>query len=183
MKKLALLAGLLLLGFKPIVAQTIDEMLMEANRLYISGSFEEGVALLIQVAGQSNSPDVQEKSADAFYWIREMAEEGNIKAQSALATLYFYGVGNPQNYDEAFAWFSKAAEQGHAKAQYGLGFMYLNIKNEPSAAFDWFLKAAKQGNLDAADNLVLMYNTGQGVELDKEQAVYWQGVIKSLEGK
>jgi len=66
MKKLVLLVGLLSLSLKPIAAQTIDEMLMEANRLYVGGNFEEGVALLIQVAGQTNSADFQQKKCRCF---------------------------------------------------------------------------------------------------------------------
>src|SRR2546426_8511516 len=55
---------------------------------------------------------------------RARADQGDAKAQSELASMYFYSRGVPQDYAAAVRWARKAADQNDAKAQDGLGYMY-----------------------------------------------------------
>ncbi len=52
--------------------------------------------------------------ATALRELRPLAEQGNAKAQSGLAVMYFLGLGVPQDYGEAAKWARKAAEHGDA---------------------------------------------------------------------
>jgi hypothetical protein len=53
-----------------------------------------------------------------------LAEQGHVKAQAKLLTMYSDGDGAPQDYDQAVIWGRKAAEQGQTNAQVILGTMY-----------------------------------------------------------
>ncbi len=56
--------------------------------------------------------------------LRQLADQGNAKAQYNLGVLYANGQGVTQDYREAVRWFRKAADQGDADAQTNLGVMY-----------------------------------------------------------
>ena len=45
-----------------------------------------------------------------FEEIKEMAEQGEPKAQALLGSQYYYGEAVPQDYKQAFKWYTKAAE-------------------------------------------------------------------------
>ena len=64
--------------------------------------------------------------------LRELAENGNARAQYKLGLNYVNG-GNEEateddtgGYKEAFKWWRKAAQRNHPHAQYYLGVMYSN---------------------------------------------------------
>jgi TPR repeat protein len=69
--------------------------------------------------------------------LRQVAEQGEAKAQFILGTVYANGKEVPQNYKQAVAWYQKAAEQGHASAQYDLGQMYTRGWNMGAAMRFW----------------------------------------------
>ena len=75
------------------------------------------------------------------------AENGDIRAQLALAIAYYYGRGVAQDNEKAAFWAKKAAEKGSADAQYALGTLYYHGKgvtqNRPQAEY-WYRKAAMQ---------------------------------------
>ena len=77
-----------------------------------------------------------------------LAEQGHIKAQLFLGSMYDEGRGVPQDYAEAVKWYRKAAEQGDASAQSSLGVMYANgdaVPQDYVQAHMWFNLAAAQG--------------------------------------
>lgn len=83
--------------------------------------------------------------------LRQVAEQGEVKAQFILGTVYANGKGVPQNYKQAVAWYQKAAEQGHTEAQYDLGRIYYHGKGVPEdlqQAYVWFSVAVANGYND-----------------------------------
>lgn len=94
----------------------------------------------------------QGRHAEAFSLYRQLAEQGNAKAQFNLGVMYDRGQYVPQSYAEAVSWYSKAAEQGNANAQYNLACKYQTgqgvIKDETKAAF-WYRRAAEEGTAEA----------------------------------
>jgi TPR repeat protein len=107
---------------------------------------------------------------------RVRAEQGEAKAQSELASMYFYGRGVPQDYAEARRWARKAADQGYATAQEALGDLYYHGRAVPqdyAEAARWYRKAADQGDVEAQNSLGYMYYYGQGVSQDFAEAVRW----------
>ena len=55
--------------------------------------------------------------ATALRIMRELADQGNVSAQTALGFMYEDGLGVTQDYAEAVKWFRKAADQGEAIKQ------------------------------------------------------------------
>ena len=135
---------------------------------------------LFQLAGEAYANG---DYASAVEQLTEAAEQGNVRAQADLGTLYSDGDVIPQNMEEAFKWFSKAATQGYAPAQFGLGVRYHRgegVLQDHSAAIKWYIAAAEQGNVMAAFNLGRIYNRGEGTTFDIDQAIYWYKVAANL---
>src|SRR5271157_3614753 len=85
--------------------------------------------------------------AAAIQLCRPLAEQGDARAQTSLAGMYYNGQGVEQDYAEAAKWLRKAAEQGYAPAQADLGVMYWNGQGVPQdvvAAYMWLNLAATQ---------------------------------------
>ncbi|MDH3280119.1 MAG: sel1 repeat family protein [Gammaproteobacteria bacterium] len=85
--------------------------------------------------------------ADNATAIRTLAEQGDVKAQFALGTMYRDGRGVVQDYAETLRWWRKAAELGAIDAQYALGNMYAGgsgIAQDNILAHMWYDIATKQ---------------------------------------
>jgi TPR repeat protein len=78
-----------------------------------------------------------------------LAEAGNGEAQTKLASLYFQGLGVPQDYAKAAHWSRLAADQGDAVGQGSLGSMYFlgtGVPQDYIQAHMWLNLAAAQGD-------------------------------------
>ena len=107
------------------------------------------------------------------------AENGDLSAQSDLATDYFLD----QEPAKAYKWALLASKQGDASSQHTLGVLYkrgfsgqkANIKE----AVKWLTKSADQGDELAQEELFEMYYDGDGVPKDNKKAIKW---LKELAG-
>ncbi len=85
--------------------------------------------------------------AAALQLCRPLAEQGDARAQTCLAGMYYNGKGVQRDYAEAAKWVRKAAEQGYAPAQAYLGVLYWNGQGVPQdavLAYKWLNLAATQ---------------------------------------
>jgi TPR repeat protein len=108
--------------------------------------------------------------------IRPLAEQGDVRAQFNLATMYNAGRGIRQDQAEAAKWFRRAAEQGDMQAQRQLGFMYANgqgVARDDREAVKWYGRAAERGDADAQVNLGVMYSAARGTSQNFVQAQKW----------
>ena len=121
--------------------------------------------------------------------IKELAESGDAIAQCRLGEIFFFGEGQPQDYEKAAYWYQKAALQGIAIAQFNLGLYYfkgVGVSQNYEKAVYWYQKAAEQGDKDAQFNLGLCYHNGNGVPQNYEDACIWfqkaakQGHVKAI---
>jgi TPR repeat protein len=53
-------------------------------------------------------------------------EAGDVRAQTNLGAIYYYGEGIATNFDKAFRWYHAAALQGDVDAQIGLAVLYIH---------------------------------------------------------
>ena len=74
---------------------------------------------------------------------RAAADQGDAKAQVALANCYNNGTGIPKDTSEAVKWFKKAAEQGNTSAQSNLGILY--VDRSDMLAYMWLEIASELG--------------------------------------
>jgi uncharacterized protein len=108
--------------------------------------------------------------------VRPFAANGDVRAQSLLARMYYRGRGVRQDHIEALKWFRLAADQGDAIAQFNLGVMYsegLGAPQDNAEAAKWYRLAADQGNPQAQYNLGLWYAQGEGGTPDNVRAYMW----------
>lgn len=114
---------------------------------------------------------------EVFTLYARSAELGNPIAQYNLAMMYSNGESVYVDYQQAVYWFRKSAKQKFAPAQYRLGEMYYfekgGLPRDLDKAIELFKKAAKQKDSDAQMNLAMLSGTGEGLPLNKEEALSW----------
>lgn len=117
----------------------------------------------------------------AKYWYEKAAEQGDAYARYILGEMALEDDDDLQ----AFTFYMKAATEGCSEAQVRVGEFYctyhyeMGIDKDDSKAAEWFEKAAEQGNGEGAYWLGLHYKDGNGIEQDREKAIYW--LKKSIE--
>lgn len=113
--------------------------------------------------------------AQAFAWYQRAAMHGYMPAQFRLGSHFEQGVGTPKDLERARVWYRRAAEQGHAKAMHNLGVLTASAgtKSDLERAVQWFREAAERNLADSQYNLALMYEAGQGVEVNLAEAYKW----------
>ncbi len=90
--------------------------------------------------------------ATAIQIFRQLAEQGDAKAQIKLGVMY---------------------ARGWVVTTTGKIIEYRNVRPDQAEAVRWFRKAAEQGDTDAQYNLGIRYADGQGVTQDYAQAYMW----------
>lgn len=115
---LGMLAGLIYLGLAKGLPTLFETPLRAENALAKPSKPEraqdiENATLALDLASAG-------KYADAIAAIRRPALDGYRSAQSAVGTLYYRGMGVPQDFKEAVRWWRLAADQGDPPAQFGL---------------------------------------------------------------
>jgi TPR repeat protein len=129
--------------------------------------------------------------ADADWWLRLAARDGNAEAQFWLGNGYRRDWFGAVDYAEAITWLRKAAAQGLPNAQFGLGQMYElgeGVQQSPAIAATWYRKAAdhfpEMGNRrvggvwESEAQMVYMYRDGRLKGNDIE-AYMWLAVVDS----
>lgn len=119
---------------------------------------------------------VEQDFQEAARWYRQLASQGDARAQTSLGLMYARGLGFAPNMAEARRWWSLAAAQNDAGAQHNLGTVYLEgqgVAPDPKQALYWFERAAQRGHVLSQRLLGLMYFDGQGVAQDRETGLAW----------
>ena len=100
----------------------------------------------------NNGQGVPRDYAQAAFWYRKAADQGNAEAQFALALVYETGEeGVAKDSAEAARWLRKAADQGLADAQFGLAAHYMlgnGVPRDYSEAYFWLNLAASGPSQD-----------------------------------
>jgi hypothetical protein len=125
-----------------------------------------------------NGEDVAQSDADAVFWFRKAAGQGNPTAQFYLGVAYYTGKGVEQNPFEAMVWLRKAADQGLAAAEDNVGIMYANgvgVAADLQQARAWYAKAAQQGDAYAKAALAEL-DAGEIVAAQTQYKADEQGV-------
>ena len=129
-------------------------------------------AALLQDGKDQVADDNAEAARESF---RKASEAGSAQAAVLLGTLYARGDGGPKSDTDAVRMFRRAADLGDARGMYNLGQMCEAGRVSPGgpdyrAAAGWYLKAVNLGDHDAAFRLGLLYEQGNGVPKDLNQA-------------
>lgn len=114
--------------------------------------------------------------AAAVSELQPLAEAGNAEAQSELGTLFFRGLGVPQDDAAAARWERLAADQGFAPAQASLGALTMTgrgVAKDPAEAVRLLRASAAQGNADAMFSLGHCAAEGLGMPRSATEAERW----------
>jgi len=116
--------------------------------------------------------------ADGVDGLKNMVDLGSSEAAYLLGHRMFYGLeGYQKNTKEGLIWLNKAADLGNAVALHNLGFIYSegieNVTKDRKLAVQYFLRAAKLGLAASQNNLAWHYYTGDGVEKNIAEAIFW----------
>jgi len=114
-------------------------------------------------------------TANALFWYKKAASQGNVDAQLFVGSAYLHGFGITKNISEAKVWLNKAAKNKNALAQYYLASLFIKSKDARNRkkAVEWFILAAKNGNKEAQYRLGMSYYFGEGIKQDRAKAVQW----------
>jgi TPR repeat protein len=114
--------------------------------------------------------------AQAVYWYKKAAEQGDPNAQFELGWMYANEEGVAKDYKESLKWYRKAAEQGNIAAWINIGVAYENghgVPKDYEEAVKCYKKGAETNWAGAQSNLGGMYWSGKGVPKDYDEAVKW----------
>ncbi len=129
---------------------------------------------LLQAARGNSAP--RDDAADSIAMLQARAEDGDAKAQSALAFTYLGSPGVARDVSAAARWARAAADQGDANAQYLIGSLSLagtGVPRDPGQAVSWFTRSAAAGNVKAMHNLAIAYVQGNGAPKNPAAAARW----------
>jgi TPR repeat protein len=124
---------------------------------------------------------VRKSQKQAFYWYKKSADQGCDSAQASLADLYRHGEGVAEDSEQAMFWYRKAAEQG-AK-EYQLKLADVLVDDAPHEAAHWYRLAAESNDAEAQFKLAELYEQGNGVPKNDQEAFYWYLKAEHLEAK
>jgi hypothetical protein len=133
----------------------------------------------LAIAGPLEDAVAANKAGD---WVRavqiwrQLAEQGDRRAQAMLGVMYDMGRGVPLDRVEGLKWTRRAAEQGDAGSQFALGSAYAAgevVTRDWAEAAKWHRRAAEQD--DPVSQLILggHYAQGLGVQKDYVEAMKW----------
>ena len=114
----------------------------------------------------------------ALHYLREAVKLNESNAILELGELYEKGeLGLSQDLQEAINCYMKAAELGNSEALYLMGEVYedppasCNLARDLPKSLELFTRAAEKGHLESLKILADKYSKGDGVAVNKEQAV------------
>lgn len=105
-----------------------------------------------------------------------LANEGDVEAINAIASMYEHGQGVDKDSMKAFRQFERSANLGNVTGQYNLGRLYeqgVNGARNTFEAVNWLKKAADQQYTLAMDYLARIYFHGRGVNRSYEKSYHW----------
>jgi TPR repeat protein len=111
--------------------------------------------------------------AKAMQFLRLAVEHGYPLAQKELGDMFVRAIGVTENKEEGLQLLRLAAEQGDRESQYRLGEILLDEQKNSVEGMRLMKDAANQKDANAQYYLGTMYDFGEGVPKDGEEAKRW----------
>lgn len=137
-----------------------------------------GLGLLV-----NESPDVER--GDAIPWLRRAADRGDVSAKFHLADFYSssFEASGFQDNRKALQLFLEVAQTGDPYAAANAGAMFharWPDRTDLANAREWYEAAAKGGLSNPAWRIAWMFEHGDGVRRDLEEAYKWLDIADDL---
>ncbi|MCG7548045.1 tetratricopeptide repeat protein [Pseudoalteromonas sp. Of7M-16] len=148
----------------------VDVDLKEAMNLYAraielgdySAATELGYIFIRHWREEKGYETAQQLFANAAY-------HGDVKSLCGLGIVYRESK-ELRDLDKAADYFQVSYVRGYKECAFELGYLYHRSKPDTQQALRWYQVAAKNGSRDALNNLGMMYNNGDGVDIDYSRA-------------
>ena len=150
-------------------SSNVAEMQTKAAQGFVKQELELAAAYF---AGRGVPKDL----AQAAYWYRRAADQGNPAAQGYLGYLYSVGLGVPQDTAEAIRWYRRAASSNSPLAEVNLAAHYMRgdgVKQDTAEALRLLRSAEEKGYGRADAYLGWSSYIGSGVPVDHAAAEVW----------
>jgi len=147
----------------------VAEIQIKAAQGFVKQELELAAAYF---AGRGVAKDL----AQAAYWYRKAADQGDPAAQVYLGYLYSAGIGVPQDTAEAIRWYRRAAASNSPQAEVNLAAHYMRgdgVKQDTAEALRLLRSAEEKGYGRADAYLGWASYTGSGVPVDNAAAEAW----------
>ena len=122
----------------------------------------------------------QGRTDEGVALIRKSANQNQPAAQYRLAKLYEIGQGVSQDSEMARQLTERAATNGNRIAMHDLALYYAEgrggVKADLPTAAKWFEKAAERGVVDSQFNLGVLFESGQGLPKNVNDAFVWYSI-------
>jgi len=122
----------------------------------------------------------QGRTDEGVALIRAAADKGQAAAQYRLAKLYEIGEGVEANAETARQLTERAARNGNRIAMHDLALYFAEgrggVPKDMKLAAQWFEKAAERGVVDSQFNLGVLFESGQGLPQNLEDAYIWYSI-------
>jgi TPR repeat protein len=154
---------------QPEHSSNVAEMQTKAAQGFVKQELELAAAYFV---GRGVPKDL----AQAAYWYRKAADQGNPAAQVYLGYLYSVGLGVPQDTAEAIRWYRRAASSNYPQAEVNLAAHYMRgdgVKQDPAEALRLLRSAEEKGYGRADAYLGWSSYIGSGVPVDHRAAEVW----------
>ncbi len=114
------------------------------------------------------------KPMKAYRWFLEAAKQGHAQAAYHVGLYHQTGKGVSKDDQQALYWYDKAARQKEKNALYHLALMMIKQEEKDfKIIFKLLEQAAVQDHPHAQYNLGVMYQRGDGVEVNDHKAFLW----------
>lgn len=122
----------------------------------------------------------QGRTNEGVALIRKSANQNQPAAQYRLAKLYEVGEGVSQDSNMARQLTERAATNGNRIAMHDLALYYAEgrggVESDLPVAAKWFEKAAERGVVDSQFNLGVLFESGQGLPKNVNEAFVWYSI-------
>lgn len=144
--------------------------MMEMTKEEIINKAYSGDQLAMGILGEAylhGNSELEQDYEKAFEWSEKAYKKGNVRSGTVLGIMYMDGLFVSKDLEKAEEYFDAAAEKGDMKAPRYQGL--LSMKK----AFDFFLVGAERGDITSQFYLGKMYENGECVEKNMDEAVKW----------
>ena len=112
----------------------------------------------------------QDKNDDAYKIFKQLADQGDTKAQNALGNGYQHGFWGEVDLEKAKYWYHKAADQNYAGGIHNLGMLEF-LQGNYKQALPYFEKGASLNSSESMTLLGAYYSEGILFEQDYQKAL------------
>lgn len=163
----------------------IAAVIVVLGALYLFGSGDKGQQTTAQVSTDAKAEydkgrelSKAKKYKEALEMYIKAADKGHLAAMNRAGMYLCNGYGDiKKDVTKGISYLTKAADGGNAAAQVNIGRAYMNpqygLKRDTEKGLKYMNQAAAQNNGDAMLYLGYYYETGMGVEKNKDKALEW----------